>query len=74
MIRNVKMEKEVVTHNIAMMEEEVERLLSEREKVIREVESRVQFLEKDETIGELEERIQGGEMQTSCFLENDFYL
>merc|ERR1711953_474261 len=48
------------------MEEEMERILSEREIVIRELESRLQFLEKDGTIGALEERIQGLEMEKAA--------
>ena len=60
------MEKEVVTQNDTMMEEEMDRILSERENVIRELESRLQFLEKDGTVGELEERIQGLEMEKAA--------
>merc|ERR1712037_687293 len=41
MIRIVKMEKEVVTQNNTMMEEEMERILSERENVIAELERRL---------------------------------
>ena len=47
MIRSVEMEKEAVTHNNTMMEEEMERILSERENIIGELESRLQLLEKD---------------------------
>merc|ERR1712037_114133 len=51
-IRSVEMEKEGVTHNNTMMEEEMERILSERENIIGELESRLQFLEKDGTVGD----------------------
>merc|ERR1719430_1108096 len=67
MIQNVEMEKEVVTHNNTLMEEEMERILSERENVIGELTSiRLQLLEKDGTIRELEERIQGLEMEKAA--------
>ena len=52
--QSIKMEKEAVTHNNTMMQEEMVRILSERENVIGELESRLQFLEKDGTIEELE--------------------
>ena len=61
-IQSVEMEKEAVTHNNTMMEEE----MSWRENVIGELESRLQFLEKDGTVGELEERIQGLEMEKAA--------
>merc|ERR1719430_1070063 len=67
MIQNVEMEKEVVTHNNTLMEEEIERILSERENVIGELGSiRLQLLEKDGTIRELEERVQGLEMEKAA--------
>merc|ERR1719187_453342 len=71
MIRSVKMEKEAVTHNNTMMEEEMEQILSERANVIRELESRLQFLEKDGTIGELEDRIQGLEMEKAAIAKQN---
>ena len=65
-IQSVQMEKEAVTHNHTMMEEEMARILSERENVIGELERRLQFLEKDGTIEQLETRIQGLEMEKSA--------
>merc|ERR1719458_1793881 len=71
MIQSVEMEKESVTFNNTMMEEEMEQILSERENVIGELESRLQFLEKDGTIGELEERIQDLEMEKAAIVKQN---
>ena len=65
-IRSVEIEKEAVTRQNTMMEEEMERIVSERESVIGELESRVQLLEKDGIIGEMEARIQGLEMEKAA--------
>merc|ERR1712233_295356 len=64
-IESVKIEKEAVTRQNIMMEEEMVQIISERESLIEELESRLQFLERDGTIGELEARIQGLEMEKS---------
>merc|ERR1719237_1945798 len=48
------------------LQEEMERTLSERKTIMRELENRLQFLEKDGTIGALEERIQGLEMEKAA--------
>merc|ERR1719237_1443533 len=48
------------------LQEEMERTLSERKTIMRELENRLQFLEKDGTIGELEGRIQGLEMEKAA--------
>merc|ERR1712130_399971 len=64
-IESVKIEKEAVTCQNIMMEEEMVQIISERESLIEELESRLQFLERDGTIGELEARIQGLEMEKS---------
>jgi len=65
-IQTVKMEKETVTHNNTMMQEEMVRRISERENVIRDLERRLEFLEKDGTIRELEARIEGLEMEKAA--------
>merc|ERR1712130_804826 len=62
-IESVKIEKEAVTRQNTIMEEEMVQIISERESVIGELESRLQFLERDGTIGELEAKIQGLEME-----------
>merc|ERR1712233_89246 len=62
-IESVKIEKEAVTRQNIMMEEEMVQIISERESLIEELESRLQFLERDGTIGELEAKIQGLEME-----------
>merc|ERR1719430_1985152 len=46
MIHSVEMENKAVTHNNTMVQEEMERTLSERKTIMRELENRLQFLEK----------------------------
>merc|ERR1712130_991323 len=72
-IRSVEIEKEAVTRQNTMMEEEMVQIISERESLIEELESRLQFLERDGTIGELdgtigelEARIQSLEMEKAA--------
>merc|ERR1719295_1097508 len=66
MIRSVEMEKEAVTLNITLMKEETVQMISERDSVIGEMESRLLFLEKDGTIDQLEARIQGLETEKAA--------
>jgi len=73
-IQSVEMEKEAVTHNNTMMEEGMEQIISDRESVIREMESRLQFLEKDGTIGDLEARIQSLEMEKAAIEKESLML
>merc|ERR1711934_70403 len=59
MIQSVEMEKDAATHNNTMLEEEMERILSERENVIGELESRLQF--KNKELDEISERLDQSE-------------
>merc|ERR1719447_8173 len=66
MIHSVKREMVTVSYNNTMMKEEMVRTISEKENIIREMESRLQFLEKDGTIEQLKTRIQGLEMEKAA--------
>merc|ERR1712212_575998 len=47
MVESVEMEKETVTHNSAMMKEEMVRIISEKENIIKELETRLQGVEAE---------------------------